>query len=359
MTNSIDQDLYYSRQSILPSVGSEGKEKLAAARVLVIGAGGLGCPVLQYLATSGLSRITVCDDDVVELTNLHRQTLYTPEDIGVHKADKAVSFIKKMVPWLEAIAITSRINPDNIDSIAGEYDIILDCTDNFETKFMVHDWCYINKKDLIQASIYQYEGQVHTFKFSDAEQYLTKPCLRCLWPETPSRNCVGSCAEVGVFGAVAGTLGTMQANEVIKLILGLPTLETGQSLIFDMLSMSMSKLSWPKDGTCPLCSKQNPTMINTLEKFDSFELKLDNISTDDFLFIDVREEGEIPELTSIPFQQWPLSEFELYMDKIEDDKNYLFFCQTGIRSRRIVTKLKQAGKTNCYSLVSGIYSFRK
>ncbi|HZH97503.1 MAG TPA: ThiF family adenylyltransferase, partial [Fimbriimonadaceae bacterium] len=204
---------YYARQVRLPDLGQEGQSKLKAARVLVVGAGGLGSSALLYLAASGVGKIGISEDDVLSPSNLHRQVLYNWADVGKPKAALAARRLLALNPFVTA-EVHARITTDNALAIFQDYDLVLDCTDNFRSKFLLSDAAVAARKPLVQASIYQYEGQLHVY-----DPKVNSPCLRCTWPEIPAEDCVGSCAEVGVMGVLPGVFGALQASEAIKLIL--------------------------------------------------------------------------------------------------------------------------------------------
>lgn len=281
----------FKRQICIESVGLEGQEKILKSRVLVIGAGGLGSPVLTYLAMMGVGHIGICDEDLVDISNLHRQGLYGEKDVSMRKVEIARKKILELSSFCKVDTFSEKISSKNYERIMGGFDIVVDCTDNFKAKFLIHDACFLLKKDLVQSSIYQYEGSVHTFQFSKG---LENPCYRCLWPEVIDDSCVGSCAEVGVLGVVPGIFGPFQALEVIKLILALPTLKAGESFIFDLLSLESAKHSWERSPNCPLCSK-SPSIehldSNLYEKQYDFELRFDEVKKlKDLVWIDIREE---------------------------------------------------------------------
>lgn len=249
----------YSRQIILSDVGGKGQQKLLQAKVLLIGAGGLGSPAALYLGSAGVGTIGLVDGDVVDLSNLQRQILHTTKTIGVPKVESGKQMLSAMNPGVTVNTYTEHVNADNIMELLQEYDIVLDGSDNFGTRFLVNDACYFSKKTLISGSIFRFEGQLTTIK--PHEGY---PCYRCLYPEPPPAGLVPNCQEAGVLGALAGTIGVLQAGEAIKEILGLGDTLADKLLIYDALDMKFRKVGRPKDPDCPLCGK-NPT-ISTLEE---------------------------------------------------------------------------------------------
>lgn len=341
---------YYSRQTILKDVGEEGQTKLFNSKVLIVGAGGLGHPVATYLAASGIGEIAIIDFDKVEESNLNRQVCFTPDDVGKYKSWVLASRVRQQNPYIKSESILEKLTVNNAEKIISQFDLIIDCCDNFETKFLLHDAAWMLKKDLVQASIYQYEGQLQTFNYSNTTD---KGCLRCLWPEVPEKNCTGTCEQAGLIGAVAGVLGSMQAMEVVKLILGLGANNLNKTTTVDLLSLETQKIKWSKAESCPLCS--STSKIKELdechyENRNEFELK--GLNHNDFTFIDIREKNEIEKDNG--FLNWPLSELEQWSAKVDDSANYLFICSRGIRSKKLVHDLRSALKDNCYSLYGGL-----
>lgn len=247
-----DELKFYARQLGIPSFGLQGQAKLKRSKVLVIGAGGLGSSALFYLAAAGVGKIGICDGDSVDISNLHRQILFQWKDIGLPKSKIAALRLHDLNPWIE-----TSIYTENFAEIIGaqriieEYDVILDCSDNFTTKFFLHDLCFSSFKPLVQASIYQFEGQLKVFRFSD-KKGRAGACLRCLWPEVPPHNCIGTCEEAGVIGMVTGLFGSLQALETVKVILDIPSLENGEALLLDLMSFNMQRLRWSLSDNCPL-----------------------------------------------------------------------------------------------------------
>ncbi|MBL4800932.1 MAG: molybdopterin-synthase adenylyltransferase MoeB [Emcibacter sp.] len=242
-----DQLDRYARHIILKQVGGAGQQKLLAAKVLVIGAGGLGSPLILYLAAAGVGTIGVIDDDVVDLSNLQRQVLHTTDQIGNLKTQSAKDMIRQINPDVKIIAIAERLSTDNAHQIIADYDIVADGCDNFETRFLVNDACLKLKKPFVSAALSQFDGQISTFK-----GYLDdKPCYRCFVPDHPGQ--VGNCAEAGILGAVAGVVGTMQAVEILKEILDLGDSLAGKILLYDALSATSRTIKLPKDPGCPAC----------------------------------------------------------------------------------------------------------
>ncbi len=244
----------YSRHIILPEVGGKGQLKLLDAKIFCLGAGGLGSPAMMYLAAAGVGTLGVADGDVVDLSNLQRQILHNTDTVGMAKVDSARQTIKKMNPDVNLITYNERLTVDNIGAVLREYDIILDGSDNFPTRFLMNDACYFEKKTLISGSMFRFDGQISTFKPHEGS-----PCYRCLYPEPPPAGMVPSCQEAGVLGALAGTIGVLQATEAIKEILQLGDSLAGSLVIYDALGMNFKKVKVRKDPECPLCS-ENPSV---------------------------------------------------------------------------------------------------
>ncbi len=346
-----NKDSYYSRQVRL--IGLDGQESLNNARVLVIGAGGLGCPVLLYITAMGVGNIGIIDHDKVDITNLHRQILFNPEDVGEFKSQVASKRIIIQNPNIVTAFFNIKLSLSNIEDIFKDYDFIIDCTDNFETKFLVHHFSYTQNKILIQASIYQYEGHLHVFDFSDATKKKEAPCLRCLWVKEPEDGVIGTCADVGVIGATAGVLGSMQAMEACKMILGKKSLKNGEGLFVDLTTHDYEKRVWNKNSDCPLCGDLSVLPIPT----DDYKINIEFVS-DDFTWIDLRDSEEIADLTinkpnvlSIPISNFHISQLDM-------KKKYVLVCQKGFRSNQIARALREDGHNNIFSLVDGTMHLR-
>lgn len=254
-----DQIQRYARHILLKEVGGVGQEKLLKARVLVVGAGGLGSPLILYLAAAGVGTIGVIDDDDVDLSNLQRQVLHTTARIGTSKTYSAQAAVAAVNPDVSIIPYKERLTAANIERIISDYDIIADGSDNFATRFLVNDACFFAKKPLVSAAVLRFDGQLATFK-----PHTGGPCYRCLYAEAPPANEAPTCAEAGVLGAVAGVMGTLQATEVLKEILGIGQGMAGRLLIYDALSASSRVVKVNRDPACALCGDQ-PT-ITALQK---------------------------------------------------------------------------------------------
>jgi sulfur-carrier protein adenylyltransferase/sulfurtransferase len=335
---------YYSRQVTLKEVGEAGQAKLRGARVLVVGAGGLGSPALLYLAAAGVGTLGLVDFDNLDESNLHRQVLFASDEIGRPKAELAASRLRKLNPYVRVVTHGARVVRSNVADLISAYDIVLDCTDNFRTKFLLNDACVDGGKTLIQASIYQYEGQLMVIQAGS-------PCMRCLWPVAPEEGCVGSCAEVGVLGVVPGVFGAMQATEAIKAILGLPSpLREGKLLLFDLLTYRQQLVGVGRDPLCPACGS------GQLPVEPEYEVDLSEIALSDYLVVDVREPDEV-ESDPISFAvNLPSTRF--HASSLPPAGRYLLVCASGVRSGALAKALWADGDRRFYSLLGGARTLR-
>ena len=255
MDFSEEQLKRYSRHIILPEVGGKGQQKISNAKVLMIGAGGLGCPVGYYLAAAGVGTIAIVDNDEVELSNLQRQIAHSVNTLGVNKADSAKKTFETLNTDVNVIAIKERINSKNILDLMKDYDIVIDGTDNFPTRYLINDACVMLKKPLVSGAILRFEGQVTTILPGEGH------CYRCLFEEPPPAGLVPSCQEAGVLGVLPGVIGALQATEVLKLIIGKGKPLKNQLLIYDALGVDFRKVRVPKNKQCPVCG-ENPTITD-------------------------------------------------------------------------------------------------
>ncbi|WP_448584352.1 molybdopterin-synthase adenylyltransferase MoeB [Thermocrinis sp.] len=243
----------YARHIILPEVGGKGQEKLLKSKVLVIGAGGLGSPAILYLAAAGVGTIGIVDFDVVDFSNLQRQIIHSTDRVGTPKVESAKQTVERLNPDVRVITYNTRLSKENIMDIIKDYDVVLDGTDNFPTRFLINDACYFAGKPLVSAAMLRFEGQISVFDFRKKED---SPCYRCLFPEPPPPGLVPSCQEAGILGSIGGIMGCIQATEAIKLLLGIGEPLVGKLLIMDALSMEFRKVKLRKDPNCPLCSEK-------------------------------------------------------------------------------------------------------
>jgi adenylyltransferase/sulfurtransferase len=253
-----DQLLRYSRHIILPEVGGKGQAKIAKAKVFIVGAGGLGCPVGYYLTAAGVGTIALIDNDTVEMSNLQRQIAHNVNTIGMPKVESAKKTFEALNPDVNIVAIQKRISKDDIIDLISDYDIVVDGSDNFPTRYLVNDACFMAGKPLVSGAILRFEGQVTTILPGDG------PCYRCLFEEPPPPGLVPSCQEAGVLGVLPGVIGGLQATEVLKLILGKGDVLKGELLIYNALKTTFRKVKVPKNPSCPLCGK-NPTITELID----------------------------------------------------------------------------------------------
>jgi molybdopterin/thiamine biosynthesis adenylyltransferase len=247
---SEDEIQRYARHILLPEIGGTGQARIKAARVLIVGAGGLGSPLALYLAAAGVGSIGLVDADVLELSNLQRQIAHTSERVGKLKVESAAAAMRAINPLVQVHQHAARLDAGNVEALLSNYDIICDGTDNFVTRFLLADACVAARKTLVSAAVLRFEGQLSTFK---PHSHPDAPCYRCLYPEAPPEGLVPSCAEAGVLGAVTGVMGTLQATEVLKEICGIGVSMSGRLLIWDALAMEFRKIRLKKDPACPVC----------------------------------------------------------------------------------------------------------
>lgn len=359
---SIEEKQRYARHLTIPDVGSEGQRKLKAARVLCIGAGGLGSPVTMYLAAAGIGHIGIVDFDVVDFSNLQRQLLHGTEDVGKKKIESAVERLRSINPEVTVETYDTRLSAENAAEIAEPYDLIIDGTDNFETRYLSNDLSVLTGKPNVYGSIFRFEGQVSVFA-----PHLGGPCYRCLFPTPPEPGQVPSCAEGGVLGVLPGIVGCLQANEAIKLILGAGDPLIGRLVHFDALAFRFREIRLRRDPECAICG-ESPTITEleeiefacdvndqpSIPEIDVHELKarLEDDST--FVLLDVREHEEI-EICKIPESiVIPLSEFPDRIGELDKDSEIIVHCKLGGRSAKALQMLLDAGFGNACHVQGGI-----
>jgi molybdopterin/thiamine biosynthesis adenylyltransferase/rhodanese-related sulfurtransferase len=355
----------YSRHILLDKVGLEGQEKLKAAKVLVIGAGGLGCPVLQYLTAAGVGTIGIVDFDRVDATNLQRQILYTVADIGQNKAITAKNRLTQLNPHVHFEVYPEKLTTKNALALFSKYDIIVDGTDNFSTRYLVNDACVITDKPLVYGAIYKFEGQVSVFNYKEGSTY------RCLFPEPPKSESVANCADVGVLGVLPGLIGVQQANEVLKIIVEIGEPLSGKLLTYDALNNSFLTIKINRS------EEEIQKVIETASNFESIdyelfcginkEVKMSEISalelkewirlSKDIQIIDVREDWEQPQIEELNAINIPLNSIPANLDKINKEKVTVVFCQHGIRSLNCIAYLEQQGFNQLINLEGGIVNW--
>ncbi len=342
----------YARHIILPKIGLAGQQKLKQAKVLVIGAGGLGCPVLQYLTAAGIGTIGIIDFDKVDESNLQRQVLYNTEDVGKYKAEVAKEKLSKQNPYIQLTAINYQLSSKNALDIISQYDIVVDGSDNFATRYLVNDACVILNKILVFGSIYKFDGQVSVFNYQNG------PTYRCLYPEPPIDGEIANCAEVGVIGVLPGIIGTFQANEAIKIIIGIGETLSGKLLAFDALTMQFNTFDIIANPENKKITKliDYDFFCGTIKEISAVELKEKIKQKQDFQLIDVREANEY-QIKNIGGLLIPLNTLQANLHKINKEKEVIVYCASGARSKKAVALLKENGFTNMYNLKNGLLDF--
>jgi adenylyltransferase/sulfurtransferase len=335
---------------VLPEVGIEGQAKIRRARVLVIGAGGLGVPVLQYLAGAGVGVLGVVDGDVLDPSNLHRQTLYALADVGRPKALLAAERLKALNPEVDVRAHVERATAERLPALAADYDVLVDCTDNFGAKFLVNDVAVTLGKVAVLASVYQYEGQLQVVKPGGA-------CLRCLWPEATRDGLVGNCAEAGVLGPVPGTLGSLQALEVLKAILGRRSALDESVLLFDLGTLESQKIRTRRAAECAGAACVRVARA-AAERTDDLEVAVESIAAAraaGYVVVDLREPGEVA-ATPAPGEVVHIPLGRLLEDprQLDGESRYLLLCARGQRSAGAASTLRRAGLQRVWSLRGGV-----
>lgn len=362
--NQLTQEEYirYSRHLILPEVGEAGQQKLKAASVLIVGAGGLGSPTAYYLAAAGIGTIGIADFDHVELVNLQRQIIHGTSDIGHLKVDSAAEKMQALNPLVKIEKISEHLSSENALQVINNFGVIIDGSDNFPTRYLLNDACVLSRKPYVYGSIFQFEGQASVFATEQG------PCYRCLYPEPPPPHLVPSCEDGGVLGILPGIIGSIQATEAIKLILNVGESLAGQLLLFDALKMEFNKLKIKKKADCPVCG-ENPSVTELID-YEQFcgitadakdevnitprqlKQKLDN--GEDILLLDVREEFEhqinrIDGDLLIPLRLIPLK-----ISELEPSKEIVIYCKIGNRSMDAARYLQKEGFRKVKNLAGGI-----
>lgn len=355
---SHDEILRYSRHLIMPEVGLAGQVKLKEASVLLVGAGGLGSPAALYLAAAGIGRLGIVDFDTVDFTNLQRQIIHTSDDVGESKLASALSKVKAINPNVEVVAHETRLTSENALEVIKSYDVVVDGTDNFPTRYLVNDACVLLKKPNAYGSIFRFEGQASVFCHEDG------PCYRCLFPEPPPPGTVPSCAEGGVLGVLPGVIGTIQATEAIKLILGKGETLRGRLLLYDALNMRFREVNIKRDPECPVCG--DDPIVTKLIDYESFcgvtaqqfehELEPEELKAtiDTVVLIDVREPHEY-EINRIPGAVLvPLGDLPSRVNEFDRSKPIVVHCLSGSRSAQACEFLRAAGFVDVKNLMGGI-----
>jgi sulfur-carrier protein adenylyltransferase/sulfurtransferase len=363
----------YNRHIVLPQVGDEGQRRLKAASVIVVGTGGLGSPLALYLAAAGIGRIGLVDDDRVDDSNLQRQVVHSQPARGMPKVESAAARLRALNPFVTIDTYQARLTSDNALDILQPYDIILDGTDNFPARYLLSDAAVLLDKPLVYGSVFRFEGQVSVFGLPDG------PCYRCLLPEPPPPYSVPSCAEAGVLGVLPGTIGTIQATEALKLILGIGAPLAGRLLLYDALDMSFDLITLPKRPDCPACST-SPTVTELID-YEAFcgipardrqeahpterdpatirhmspgEVQAQLESGEQLVLLDIREPYELHLSRLDHTLHIPMSEMAARWEEIPRDQTVVVFCHAGIRSVNLIRQLQAAGFTNLINMAGGI-----
>ncbi|MCC5905161.1 MAG: ThiF family adenylyltransferase [Balneolaceae bacterium] len=361
----------YRRQIRLPEVGLKGQEKLRSASVLVVGAGGLGCPALLYLIAAGIGKIGIVDGDRVELSNLQRQVLYSEEDVGELKSEIASRKLKNHNSDVNLSSHNFWLSNDNVMETLTGYDIVIDGTDNFPTRYLINDACIFMEKPFIYGSVYRFEGQLSLFNYAQPDG-TRGPNYRDLFPEPPPAELVPDCSDAGVMGVLPGIIGTMQANEVIKWITGMDGLMSGRLLIFDAVQCESQVVSIPKRIDNPVTGKNpsitrlidyehfcNPANGDGVDEISTKELKNWIKTGKDFRLIDVRQPEEY-EVSNLGGELIPLLQINHISEDIRSDQPVVFYCRTGRRSAEAIRKLNAHEKfNNLYNLKGGMESWKR
>jgi len=368
---TVDEVRRYSRHLIIPDVGMPGQKRLKNAKVLCVGAGGLGSPALMYLAAAGVGTLGIIDFDVVDESNLQRQIIHGQSDVGRSKAESARDTVREINPFTEAVLYTERLDSDNAMRIFEPYDIIVDGTDNFATRYLVNDACVLLGKPYVWGSIYRFDGQASVFWAEHG------PCYRCLYPEPPPPGMVPSCAEGGVLGVLCASVGSIQVNEAIKVITGIGDPLVGRLMIYDALEMTYRSLKVKKDPECAVCGK-NPSITELID-YEAFcgtvsaeaqkaaagstitarELKAMLDANENIFLVDVREPNEY-EIVSIPGAKLiPKGEFlsGAALESLPQDKRIVLHCKTGVRSAECLAVVQNAGFADAVHVGGGVIAW--
>ena len=364
-----EEILRYSRHLIMPEVGMDGQLKLKAAKVLLIGTGGLGAPLGLYLTAAGVGKIGLVDFDVVDFTNLQRQITFGTGDVGKPKTTAAHARLSNLNPDIEITTYETRLTSENALELFKDYDIIVDGTDNFPTRYLVNDACVLLGKPNVYGSIFRFEGQVTVFGMPDG------PCYRCLYPEPPPPGLVPSCAEGGVLGVLPGIIGSLQAMETIKLILGTGDPLVGRLLLFDALGMRFRELKLRKNPACPLCGEHRtitklidyeefcgirgeeaPPMTDGIPEITARDLKARQDRGDNIFILDVREPHEY-QICNLNGKLIPLGDLPRRVNELDSSREMVVHCRSGKRSADAIQFLQKAGFKKLLNLKGGVLAW--
>lgn len=354
----------YSRHLILPEVGVEGQRKLKGSSVLVIGAGGLGSPIILYLAAAGVGTIGIVDFDQIDVSNLQRQVLYSTSDVSKSKVETASRRARELNPEVTIVEHNAEVNRQNVMQLLQPYDVIADGSDNFATRYLVNDACILAKKPNVHGAIHRFEGQASVFAKDGA------PCYRCIFPEPPTAGAVLNCAEAGVLGVLPGIIGTIQATECIKLLLSIGTTLAGRLLLIDALDMQFRTVNLKRDPKCTACGDQ--PSIKSITDSPSAEASCGSINNmtavdlarymtnqKDLVLLDVREQNEFEYSHLGQAMHIPLNRLSERIKELPENKEIVVYCRSGTRSRRAAEILQSAGIKNVRNLQGGIRAWQR
>ena len=354
-----DEYLRYSRHILIPDIDEIGQRRIVNSKVLVVGAGGLGSPTTLYLAAAGVGTLGILDFDRVDVTNLQRQIIHTQKDIGKSKALSAMEKVNALNPNVKIFLHEVKLDEGNALQIFKDYDLIIDCTDNFATRYLINDAAALLEKPYIWGSIYQFDGQASLFWSKEG------PCYRCMHPTAPPFGSVPSCAEGGVLGLLCGAIGSIQANEAIKLITGIGDLLLGSVLVFNALNTSYEKVKIKKSPNCPICNGTQKLLLVNYEAFcglpDSITATELRNKDSDYLLIDVREPDEYAALSIPGAVLIPMAKFEdgSAFDNLPKNREIILHCRSGVRSAKCLGLLRSAGFMNSKHLRGGILAWEE
>jgi len=372
---SVDEVRRYSRHLIIPDVGMAGQKRLKNAKVLCVGAGGLGSPALMYLAAAGVGTLGILEFDTVDESNLQRQIIHGQSDVGRSKAQSAADSVAQINPYVQINIHETRLDSSNVMELFSQYDLIVDGTDNFATRYLVNDACVLLNKPYVWGSIYRFDGQASVFWSEHG------PCYRCLYPEPPPPGMVPSCAEGGVLGVLCASIGSIQVNEAIKVLTGIGEPLVGSLIVYDALEMTYRKIKIRKDPNCAICG-ENPTVTELID-YDAFCGAVSDAAVEaivdstinvrqlkemldarekgerDFILIDVREPGEY-EIVNIPGAVLiPKNEFLMgdALEHLPQDKQVVLHCKSGVRSAEVLAVVKNAGFKDAIHVGGGVLAW--
>ncbi len=368
---SQEEVLRYSRHLMIPQVGLDGQKKLKQSAVLLVGTGGLGSPISMYLAAAGIGRLGLVDFDVVDSSNLQRQIVHGTSSLGIPKVESARNRLTDLNPYIQIDIFNEYLNAENIERIADGFDIVVDGTDNFSSRYLINDYCVFHKKPFVYGSIYRFEGQVSVFDVNQG------PCYRCIFPTPPPPGLVPTCGEGGVFGILPGTIGTLQATQVIKYILGFNQEDNGSLFLYDALDLSLQKITLKKNPKCKICG-ENPEILSLqdTQTFCARHEAVENPLPEEwtitvqtlkqwmeknkkFQLMDVRDKIE-REIISLPGSiSIPMEQIKQEIKNLDADTPKVIFCRNGIRSARVVRQLREMGLVDVYNLEGGTNAWVK